>query len=79
VGSFFVQDEPKGMWHAESDEHCEVMLCGKIILVDSHARIQSNWGPRRCPDCWMRLEELRRIQALGKQRRVTRTSSGGGR
>ena len=63
--TFFVQAEPKGLWHVESDEHCEYMLCGYFISVDAaKVKIQSNWGPRKCSDCWMLLERQKRIVSL---------------
>jgi hypothetical protein len=59
--TFFVQGEPKGLWHVESEEHCEYMLCGYFISVDAaKVKIQNNWGPRKCSDCWMLLERQRR-------------------
>lgn len=64
---FFVQEDAKEMWHVETDDNCERMLCGKFISINSKtARIQSQWGPRRCPDCWMRFQELARIQAMAQ-------------
>jgi hypothetical protein len=72
---FFIQAAARGPWHVESDEDCEVMLCGAVILVTSRARIQNNWGPRKCPDCWMRLEELHRIESLAPHRSSSRIPS----
>lgn len=57
---FFVQEKPKDQWHIESDENCEVMLCGYFISVDSSARVSAHGGPLKCPDCWMILERKRR-------------------
>lgn len=54
---FFVQEAPKEPWHVETDDNCEVMLCGKVISVDApSARIQQRRGPRWCTDCWMKLQ-----------------------
>jgi len=44
------------MWHVETREDCELMLCGLLISIDVNARVQTRWGPRRCPDCWYELE-----------------------
>ena len=58
---FFIQEVAKGPWHVESEEHCEVMLCGYVISVDApKAKIQNSWGPIKCPDCWMLYERKRR-------------------
>jgi hypothetical protein len=63
---FFVQETTKERWHVETDENCEVMLCGKVISVDSStARVSHRWGQRKCPDCWMRLEALHKVEAIG--------------
>ena len=72
---FFVQPKEKELWHVESDENCEVMLCGLYISVDWDARISQRWGPRKCPDCWMRLEELHRIEAIAPHRALSRIPS----
>lgn len=51
---FFVQEAPREQWHVESDENCEVMLCGKTISVEAPlAKIQYRWGPKKCPDCFL--------------------------
>lgn len=59
--TFFVQEAPKEPWHVETEEDCEVMLCGKVISVDSPtAKVQYRRGPRWCPDCWIILQRLRK-------------------
>lgn len=59
--TFFIQAEPKGQWHVESEEHCEYMLCGLWIGVEgSKVKIQNSWGPTKCPDCWIIYERQRR-------------------
>lgn len=70
MGDFYVQSGAKEPWHVESDEHCEVMLCGLVVSVDSPTvRIQTSWGIRKCPDCWIEWERLRRIRSLAPSRR----------
>lgn len=53
---FFVASGPGKPWHVESDENCEVMLCGEVIPVEgpgtAMTRVQSWWGPKKCPDCF---------------------------
>jgi hypothetical protein len=62
---FWVQAEPKELWHMETDDNCEVMLCGVVISVDlKSSKVQASPGPRRCPDCWMEAEKLRRIRGF---------------
>jgi len=73
---FFVQEDFKEPWHVESDGNCEVMLCGKIISVNSMtARIRATWGQRRCPDCWVETERLQRIKELLPTRAASSRSS----
>lgn len=56
---FFIQARPREAWHVETDEDCELMLCGYRISVNSElSKIQYRWGPRKCPDCWLLLKEL---------------------
>lgn len=51
---FFIQETPRGQWHVESDENCEVMLCGRVVSVDaSFVKIQYRWGPKKCSDCFL--------------------------
>ena len=53
---FFVQEGDREPWHVETDDDCEVMLCGARIPVDSpYAKIQNWWGPKKCPDCYLRF------------------------
>ncbi len=61
--TFFIQQSPREVWHIESPEHCEYMLCGKFISVDTSARIRSGAAPSYslgCPDCWMKWQRARR-------------------
>lgn len=70
---FYIQAASKEPWHVESDENCEVMLCGTVISVDSwSARVAHRWGLRRCPDCWMLLEKQHRVESLAPSVRVDR-------
>lgn len=58
---FFIQDSPKEAWHVESEDNCEIMLCGKFISVEKHGvRISASWGVLTCADCWMALERKQR-------------------
>lgn len=54
---FFVSEGARSPWHVESDADCEVMLCGRVIPVEgpgtSMVRVQSWWGPKKCPDCFL--------------------------
>lgn len=50
---FFVTEGPRQPSHVESNEDCERMLCGKIIPVDGTYTVQSWWGPKKCPDCFL--------------------------
>lgn len=61
---FYVQEGPREPWHVETLDHCEIMLCAKLIPVDlESARVQSNWGPKKCPDCYLRLRAERQADA----------------
>ncbi len=53
---FFVQERPREAWHVESADDCERMLCGKRVRVDGPAAVQTRWGPRKCPECWIMLQ-----------------------
>lgn len=55
---FFIQQNPRDAWHVESREHCEYMLCGYYVSVEETVKIRSTWGPRKCPDCWIKLQEI---------------------
>jgi hypothetical protein len=56
---FFVQARSLEAWHCESEADCEEMLCGYRISVDLETtKVQSRWGPRKCPDCWIILQRL---------------------
>lgn len=54
---YFVQAKSGEAWHCESEEHCEYMLCGYFISVNTEtSKIQGRWGTKKCPDCWMLLK-----------------------
>ncbi len=57
---FWVQEKSKLPWHVESEENCEMMLCGYFISVDASTQVSNTGGPLKCPDCWMILERMRR-------------------
>jgi len=58
---FFIQEHLGEAWHVESEANCEVMLCEKWISSDNMSvRIQSRWGTRKCPECWIILEKVKR-------------------
>lgn len=55
---FFVQAAPRGVWHVETEDDPEVMLCGERISVDStSARVQYRWGTKPCLWCKKILDE----------------------
>ncbi len=55
---FFVQEEPRAVWHVESEDDPELMLCGARISVNSpKARIQHRWGTKPCLWCKNILDE----------------------
>lgn len=55
---FFVAEGPRTRWHVESDGNCEVMLCGVFISADGPARVQSWWGLKKCPDCFLKFGKV---------------------
>lgn len=59
---FFVSRGAREPWHVESDDDCEVMLCGAVIPAEGPGsqavRVQSWWGPKKCPDCFIRFGRL---------------------
>jgi hypothetical protein len=57
---FYVQQKSKDVWHVESEEDCERMLCGHFISVNESVKVSATGGPLKCPDCWMILERARR-------------------
>lgn len=55
---FFVQESDREMWHVETPDDPEEMLCGKKISVDlPSARVQKRFGVKPCPWCRHSLEE----------------------
>lgn len=54
---FFVQAAPRGVWHVESEDDPERMLCGEKIAVDGPAKIQYRWGTKPCLWCQKILDE----------------------
>lgn len=55
---FFVQETPRSVWHVESEDDPEVMLCGETISVDSTAsKVQGRWGTKPCLWCKRILDE----------------------
>lgn len=55
---FFVSEGPREPSHVESEENCEIMLCGKVIPVEgprggAGPMIQTWWGPKKCADCFL--------------------------
>jgi hypothetical protein len=56
---FFVQENPRAVWHVETIDDPELMLCGMRISVDAmQAKVQRRWGTKPCLWCKKRLEEL---------------------
>lgn len=54
---FFVQETPRGLWHVETPDDPDLMLCGMRIPVDGAAKIQHRWGTKPCPWCKNILDE----------------------
>ena len=55
---FFVQKTPRGLWHVESLDDPEKMLCGEWIGVDeSDVKVSKRWGLKPCPWCEKLLDE----------------------
>ncbi len=68
---FYVQETRRGLWHVESDEHCEYMLCGLYISVDAtSANIAVSPGSRQCADCWILLDMQHRIERLARHQQA---------
>ena len=57
--NFYVQDRPGEAWHVETEENPEIMLCGRVIPVDT-GKVSDTPGARQCPDCWLILERRRK-------------------
>jgi len=56
---FYVQREPRAVWHVESDDDPEVMLCGEVISVElSNARVSHRVGLKPCLWCKKKLDEF---------------------
>lgn len=59
---FFVSEGEREPWHVESQEDCELMLCGIWIPVEGpgsgKTRVQTWWGPKKCPDCFLLFGKL---------------------
>lgn len=55
---FWVQVTLRGMWHIETLEDPEKMLCGLTVSVDSDAKVQSRAGLKPCPWCVHEYEIL---------------------
>lgn len=54
---FFVQETPRGVWHVETPDDPEKMLCGLTIPVNSNeAVIQRAWGLKPCLWCKRALD-----------------------
>lgn len=63
---FWVQTAPKQQWHVETRAHCERMLCGAFISVDSRTAKIRTIPPTRayaCGDCWLRLQ-VRKVEEV---------------
>lgn len=55
---FFVQETPRGLWHVETLDDPEEMLCGVVISVEGpFVKIQKRWGTKPCPWCEKLLSE----------------------
>lgn len=55
---FFVQANPRSVWHVESEEDPETMLCGEFISVfASESKVQKRFGTKPCLWCKRVLDE----------------------
>jgi hypothetical protein len=55
---FFVQESPRAVWHVETPDDPERMLCGTMISVDAVAsKVQKRWGTKPCLWCKRILDE----------------------
>jgi hypothetical protein len=55
---FWVQVNLRGMWHIETIEDPENMLCGLEISVESDAKVQARPGLKPCLWCVHEYERL---------------------
>lgn len=56
---FFVQQEERGVWHVETPDDPEKMLCGITIDVEANVRISRRWGKKPCLWCKRELSLAR--------------------
>lgn len=57
---FYVQREPRSVWHVESSDDPELMLCGERISVDlDTVKVQIRPGPKFCLWCEEYLKRAR--------------------
>lgn len=55
---FWVQRTVRGVWHIETIDDPEKMLCGAEILVESDAKVQTRPGLKECPWCVHEYERM---------------------
>lgn len=56
---FWVQKNVRGVWHVETPDDPERMLCGEVIRVDDpHSKVQTRPGLKECPWCEHELERV---------------------
>ena len=55
---FWVQHTSRGLWHIETLDDPEQMLCGVEILIDSDAKVQTHPGLKECLWCIHAYEAL---------------------
>ena len=60
---FFVQESPRSVWHVETPDDAETMLCGEVISVDApQSKVQRRWGTKPCLWCKKKLDELSSVE-----------------
>lgn len=62
VEPFFVQENPRGVWHVETPDNPERMLCGARIPIKEgeegdQVKIQRRWGTKPCLWCKKILDD----------------------
>lgn len=76
---FYVQREPRAVWHVESDEDPELMLCGERISVDlATVRVQHRFGLKPCLWCSKSLADSSSARSSGSSTPSGMPTSGPG-
>lgn len=62
---FYVQANPREVWHVETPDDPEEMLCGLMISVDVSVKIQRRSGKKPCLWCRKALADAQSSLASG--------------